>query len=65
MAWVENRGGRLRLLEPGAKKPKTLADRASDPVLAVGPSERSPLVAVWEEREGDEARVMCEVVGRR
>lgn len=65
VAWVESRGGRLRLLEPGAKKARTLATHASDPVLAVGPAGRSPLVAVWEEREGDEARVMCEVVGRR
>lgn len=65
VAWVESRGGRLRLLEPGEKKPKTLAAHASDPVLAVGPAERAPLVAVWEEREGDEGRVMCEVVGQR
>lgn len=65
VAWVESRGGKLRLLGAGEKKPKTLAPKAADPVLAVGAAAGAPLVAVWEEREGDEARVMCEVVGRR
>ena len=63
VAWVESRGGRLRLLEPGARKPVTLATHAADPVLAVGRGARAPLVAVWEQRDGDEASVMCQGLG--
>ena len=62
VAWVSSRGGRLLLLRPGADATATLSEKAADPVLAVGPGAKPPVVAVWEETAGDERRIVCEVV---
>jgi hypothetical protein len=62
VAWVSSRGGRLQLLRPGADATATLSEKAADPVLAVGPGAKPPVVAVWEESAGDERRIVCEVV---
>jgi len=62
VAWVTSRGGNLQLLRPGADAAVTLAEHAADPVLAVGPGSKPPVVAVWEESDGDVRRIACEVV---
>jgi hypothetical protein len=49
LAWIEGRPGALRLLKPGEDKPLSIADRASDPMLAGSPKGTGPVVLVWEE----------------
>lgn len=46
--WLEKRPGKLLALLPGGSSPRTLAERASDPVVAAAPGGRGPVVAVWE-----------------
>lgn len=62
VAWVTSRGRSLQLLRPGAEAAIALAEHAADPVLAVGPGSKPPVVAVWEECDGDLHRITCEVV---
>lgn len=62
VAWVTSRGGNLQLLRPGYDEAVTLAERASDPVLAVGPGSNLPVVAIWEESDGAVHRIACEIV---
>jgi hypothetical protein len=46
--WLEKRPGKLLALIPGESSPLTLAERASDPVIAAAPGGRGPVVAAWE-----------------
>jgi hypothetical protein len=46
--WLEKRPGKLLALLPGGSSPRTLAERASAPVVAAAPGGGGPVVAVWE-----------------
>ena len=46
--WLEKRPGKLLALLPGQKGPMTLAEQASDPMIAAGLGGQGPVVAVWE-----------------
>ena len=50
--WLERRPGRLFLLEPGAERPRVLANGASDPVIAASSAVGAPVVVAWETIEG-------------
>jgi len=62
VTWVASRGGRLLLLPPGERTAITLAERATDPALAVGPAPGAPAIVVWEQRHEAGSRVMCRVI---
>jgi hypothetical protein len=62
VVWLESRTGRLLLQTPDDAKPQELSSKASDPVIACSPDGRGPLVAAWEERRGNDAVVVCEVL---
>lgn len=61
-AWLTKRGESLLLLKPGAEQPFQLATHAADPVIAVGPQGRGPVVAAWEVRQGKQRSIQCQVV---
>jgi hypothetical protein len=48
-AWLKEKNGALMLLEPGAKEPKVVAEKANDPVLASG---KNQVVLVWTDASG-------------
>ncbi len=48
-AWIQSKNGRLMLLEPGAREPRVVAEKANDPVLA---SSKSRVMLVWEDASG-------------
>lgn len=50
--WLEKRPGKLLVLPPDTSSPRTLAERASDPVIAAAPDGQGPVVAAWEAKEG-------------
>ncbi|MFO0915888.1 MAG: sialidase family protein [Pirellulales bacterium] len=60
--WLERRGEAAYLLAPGDRLPIKLADHAADPVIAVGPNGRGPVVAVWEEADGKHFVVRCQAI---
>lgn len=60
--WLKKRGEAALLLSPGKTDAVELAPHARDPVLAIAPSGRGPLVAAWETREGKESSIHCQVI---
>ncbi len=46
--WLESRPGKLVMLAPGSSTPKTLSDKAFDPMIASAPGGKGPVVAAWE-----------------
>ena len=48
--WLKKRPGRLLALTPKGGSPVTLAEHASDPVVAAAPGGLGPVVAVWESK---------------
>lgn len=60
--WLKKRGDAALLISPGTTSAVELAPHARDPVLAIGPRGRGPLIAAWETREGNESTVHCKVV---
>lgn len=65
VTWLKKRGDALLSLTPGSKKPLEIGTRAYDPVLAAGPNGSSPVVAVWETREGKDYVLQCQVLEPR
>jgi hypothetical protein len=51
--WLEKRPGKLLALTPRGGPPLSLAERASDPVIAAAPGGRGPVVAVWESKSSE------------
>ena len=47
--WIAERPGTLYVLKPNTEKPLRLAERASDPAIAVSINGKSPVVVVWED----------------
>lgn len=62
VVWLKKRGGVAYLLMPESPSPIELAKHASDPVIATNPHGRSPVVAAWETRDGQNYSVYCQVV---
>jgi hypothetical protein len=60
--WLQDRTGQLMYLAPGARAAKQLAPKANDPVIAAAPGGSGPTVAAWEQRQGNETELMCQVV---
>jgi hypothetical protein len=52
VAWIETRGGALRLLEPGRAEPREIAPAAIDPTLFARFDASGPVHLVWESETG-------------
>jgi hypothetical protein len=52
LTWIAARQGTLFILPPKAERPRRLAAKAADPVIAAAADGRGPVVIVWEEAEG-------------
>lgn len=48
IVWLSRRGGDLKLLRPGSTSPTTLAENATDPVIAAARSSPQNVIAAWE-----------------
>ena len=48
IVWLSRRGGDLKLLKPGSTSPTTLAENATDPVIAAARSSPQNVIAAWE-----------------
>lgn len=48
IVWLNRRGGDLKLLEPSSTSATTLAENATDPVIAAARSSSSNIIAAWE-----------------
>lgn len=55
LVWLEQRPGRLLVLEPGSEHPRSLAERASDPTVGAAVSGEGPAFAAWEDASGSGA----------
>ncbi len=62
IAWVDVRGGDLKLLRPASTKPIVVATKASDPVLAAPVACDGPVVLVWESKSGSDLSIQSMVV---
>ena len=60
--WLKDRHAPLMLLAPGAIKPRELAARANDPVIATAPLGKGPVIVAWEEQRGTATAIVCEVI---
>jgi hypothetical protein len=52
VAWIDARGGALRLLEPGQSVPREIASSAVDPTLIARWNSTGPVLLVWENETG-------------
>lgn len=64
-AWCASRGGDLLVLRPGAAQAERIAQSAIDPALFSAPDGHGPVIAVWEEREGDGQVLYCQRIAAR
>jgi hypothetical protein len=62
VVWLKKRGETALLLRPETREPIELAHHANDPVVASGPGGRTPVVAVWESREGNTYTIHCQLI---
>lgn len=62
VVWLSQRGGTLWLATPSDDEPRLLADGAGDPVIAAPTAGNGPVVAVWEENEGEASGLQALVV---
>ena len=64
VVWLSKRGSTAYLLAPNNMSPLKLSDNATDPVIAVGPNGRGPLVAAWESSAGTNRTIEVQVVSQ-
>jgi hypothetical protein len=58
--WIRDRHAPLMLLAPGVKRPRELAAKANDPVIASAPNGKGPVLVAWEEQRGKGTAIVCE-----
>lgn len=59
---MENKTGRLMLQRPNDATPELLASNAGDPVIVSLVGRQALVLAAWEERRGNKALIVCQVV---
>jgi hypothetical protein len=60
--WLQSRPGPLQLLLPSHDTPRTIAEVATDPVIAAGPDTQSPTVITWEAGPPAARRILLQVL---
>jgi hypothetical protein len=62
LVWISRRPGDLWLTTPGTDRPRKLAEKASDPVIAASISGSGPVVVLWEAEHQGERIIQATVV---
>ena len=62
VVWTSRREGELHYKNLETSETGKIADNARDPVIVAGNSENAPFQIFWEQRSGNQFRIMCQQV---